>query len=85
MFGFVFKMFVLAIAFDKLNEIPLKCVSLKNQECKIRPAAIKTSLYLTLTIFLSINVVVVVMKLMIHMLNYLSLMLLKAWLSKSLI
>ena len=85
MFGFVFKMFVLAIAFDKLNEIPVKCVSLKNQECKIRPAIIKTSLYLTLTIFLSINVVVVVIKLMIHMLNYLSLMLLKAWLSKSLI
>ena len=78
MFGFVFKMFVLAIAFDKLNEIPVKCVLLKNQECKIRPAIIKTSLYLTLTIFLSINVVVVVIKLMIHMLNYLSLMLLKA-------
>ena len=77
MFGFIFKMFVLAIAFDRLNAIPLKCVSLKNQECKVRLAVIKTSLYLTLTVLLSINVVVVVIKLMIHMLNYLSLILLK--------
>ena len=40
MFGFIKRMFITAIAFigSNTNIIPLKCVSMNNQECKIRPA-----------------------------------------------
>ena len=41
MFGFIRKMFIVATGFIRLNIVnPLKCVSMNNQECKIRPAII---------------------------------------------
>ena len=44
MFKFLQKMFNVAIRFTGLNAVvnvnPLKCVSMKNQECKVRPAMI---------------------------------------------
>ena len=45
MFKFIFKMFIAVIGFiglnanaNPLNEVQLKCVSIKNQKCKVRPA-----------------------------------------------
>ena len=40
MFGLVKKIFAVAIGFVGLNinAIPLKCVSMNNQQCKVRPA-----------------------------------------------
>ena len=41
MFRFIKKMFFTAITFSNcntLNAIPLKCVSMNNQECKVRQA-----------------------------------------------
>ena len=40
MFGFIKKMFFTEMPFfscNALNEIPLKCVSMSNEECKVRP------------------------------------------------
>ena len=40
MFEFIKKMFVVTMSFfccNTLNAIPLKCVSVNNQECRIRP------------------------------------------------
>ena len=40
MFGFIKKSFITAMTFfspNVLNTIPLKCVSMSNQECKLRP------------------------------------------------
>ena len=40
MFGFIKKMFFTAMTFvscGALNAIPLKCVSMSDQECKVRP------------------------------------------------
>ena len=40
MFGFIKKIFITAMTFfscNALNTIPLKCVSMSNQECKLRP------------------------------------------------
>ena len=39
MFGFIKKMSSIAIGFIGLNvnAIPLKCVSMNNQECRVRP------------------------------------------------
>ena len=41
MFGFIKNMFIttmMFVGFGALNTIPLKCVSINNQECKARPA-----------------------------------------------
>ena len=43
MFGFVKKVFVVAMTFFSctvLNVNPLKCVSMNNQKCKVRPEII---------------------------------------------
>ena len=43
MFEFIKKMFVVTMSFfscNALNAIPLKCVSMNNQECRIRPEII---------------------------------------------
>ena len=42
MFGFIMKIFILIIGLIglSLNVIPLTCVSMSNQECKIRPVII---------------------------------------------
>ena len=43
MFGFIQKVFVVAInifSYNVLNVYSLKCVSMSNQECKIRPQII---------------------------------------------
>ena len=43
MFGFIKKVFVVAMTFfgcNALNVDPLKCVSMNNQQCKIRPQKI---------------------------------------------
>ena len=38
MFGFIKKSFFTAMAFVGCGAIPLKCVSMSDQECKVRPA-----------------------------------------------
>ena len=46
MFGFIKKLFVVAVKFfdcNVLNEYPLKCVSMNNQECKIRQKIINAN------------------------------------------
>ena len=46
MFRFIKKVFVVAMTFfsyNVLNVNPLKCVSLNNQECKIRPEIINVN------------------------------------------
>ena len=43
MFGFIKKMFFVVAGFVILNTIPLKYVSMNNQECKVRPATINVN------------------------------------------
>ena len=82
MFGFIKKMFIRVIGFvgSNKNIIPLKCVSMNNQECKIRPAIMDINsngpLFYHYSVLVN-NAVAVVMILIIHMLNYVFLMLLK--------
>ena len=55
MFGFIMKIFILIIGLIglNLNVIPLKCVSMSNQECKIRPVIININIKsIILTVFL---------------------------------
>ena len=41
MFGYIKKTFIAAIGFIGLNgHIALKCVSMNNQECRVRPAIV---------------------------------------------
>ena len=77
MFGFIKKWFFIAVTFFSCNA--LKCVSMNNQECKIRPEILninsnELSFY---PYSIEINRVVVIIILMIHMLNYVFLMLLR--------
>ena len=77
MFGFIKKWFFIAVTFFNCNA--LKCVSMNNQECKIRPEILninsnELSFY---PYSIEINRVVVMIILMIHMLNYVFLMLLR--------
>ena len=62
-----------------LNAIPLSCISMKNQECQVRPEIISTepvlNPYLILLVLKQVNVVAVVVILMIHMQKYVFLML----------
>ena len=46
MFGFIEKMFLVTMPFFSytLNSIPLKCVSMNNQKCRIRPGIINTNI-----------------------------------------
>ena len=69
----------LAILSDFTNTNPLlKCISMKNQECKVRPEIINVNsneLYFILLVLKQINVAAVVIILMIHMQKYVFLML----------
>ena len=68
-----------------LNTVPLIYVSVNNQECKMRLEIINISsnepLFYPYSIK-QVNVVTVVVILMIHIQNYVFLMLLKTWMSK---
>ena len=83
MFWFVKQIFVSAMVLfscNLLNVNPLKCVSINKQECKIRPEIIvfinnEPSFYLNNVKI--VNVVGVMIISMIHMQNYVFLMLLK--------
>ena len=83
MFRFVKPIFVSTMIFfgcDLLNVNLLECVSMNNQECKVRPEVVNvmvTSLYFILFVLKQVNVVVVVTILMILMQNFVFLMLLK--------
>ena len=72
MFRFVKQIFVSTIMiFGSLSSVnSLECVSLKNQECKIRPEIVDVSGNIPifyLLVLRQINVVVIVIILMIHM------------------
>ena len=72
MFKFVKKyIFIgLTVLSNFTNVIPLSCISMKNQECKVRPEIIMLivmNLYFILLVLKQVNVVVVVTILMIHM------------------
>ena len=75
MFKFVKKhIFIgLTVLSNFTNVIPLSCISMKNQECKVRPEIIMLivmNLYFILLVLKQVNVVVVVIILMIHMQKY---------------
>ena len=71
MFRFVRQIFISALMyFGNLWCVnPLKCISMKNQECKVM------ILYLTLLVLRQINVVATVIILVIHMQEFVSQML----------
>ena len=82
MFGFIKNYFFTAMIFgcNVWNVIPLKYVSMSNQECKVRPEIINLTvmnLHYILTEFLKINEVAVVITIIIHKQNNVFLMLLK--------
>ena len=60
-----------------LNAIPLSCISLRNQECKVRPkiADINSNNPIFYPFSIKINVVVAVITLIIHMQKFLFLIL----------
>ena len=63
-----------------LNAIPLICISMNNQECKVRPEIINVNSdepYFILLVLKQVNAVVVVTVSMIHMQKYMFLTLLK--------
>ena len=72
MFKFVKKVFFigLTILSNFANVIPLSCISMNNQECKVRPETINVN-----RILKQVNVEVVVLTLMNHMQKYVFLML----------
>ena len=48
MFGFIKKVFVVAISYFSgitLSATPLKCFSINNQECKVRPEIVNVNSY----------------------------------------
>ena len=45
MFGFVKQIFISAMMFFSCNLLSVKCVSMNNQECKIRPEIININLW----------------------------------------
>ena len=58
--------------FTNVNSL-LNCISMKNQECKVRPEIINVNsneLYFILLVLKQINVAAVVIILMIHMQKY---------------
>ena len=80
MFKSVKKVFFirLTILSNLTNVIPLSCISMKNQECKVRPEIINVNSNEPFFIFLilkQVNVEVAVIILMIHMQKYVFLML----------
>ena len=80
MFKSVKKVFFirLTILSNLTNVIPLSCISMKNQECKVRPEIINVNSNEPFFIFLilkQVNVEVAVIILMIHVQKYVFLML----------
>ena len=73
---------------NSLNAVP-ECISMNNEECKIRPEVINISsnelLFYTYIIKVKLNTVAVVIMLMIHIQNYAFLMLVRTWILKYLI
>ena len=66
MFKFLKKCFFIGVIVlsNFTNVIPLSCISMKNQECKVRPKIIMLivmNLYLILLVLKQVNVAVVVM------------------------
>ena len=76
MFGFIKICFFIAIAFSRnvLNTNSFECVSMNNQKCKIRSELINVNT--NEPVFYPYKKAVLIL-LMIHMLNYMFLMLLK--------
>ena len=82
MFGFIKKVFFTGLTIlSTLSSVnPLKCISMNNQECKVRPElsmSTLVSLYFFLLVLKQVNAVVVVIISMIPMENCVFLMLLK--------
>ena len=75
LFEFIKKIFTVTMTFLVLNINSLECVSMNNQECKIRSEIM--SLCSILSVLKQINAVEVVIILMIHMLDYVFQILLK--------
>ena len=75
MFAFIKKVFCIGSLFlsSLVRATSLSCISMKNQECKVRPEIINVNSNEPISILLvlkQINVVVVVIILMIHMQKY---------------
>ena len=68
--------------FNVLNADSLKCVSINNQDCKIRP---EITIINPCFILISLSAKAVVIQSMIHMLKYVFLTILKTQMSKYLI
>ena len=80
MFRFIKQIIVSALMFfDSLSNVnSLECISMKNQECKVRPEIVNVTLiilYFTLLVLRQINVVAIVIILLIHMQEFVSLIL----------
>ena len=73
MFVFIKKMFYIESLFlsSLVSTTSLNCISMKNQECKVRPEIINVNsnepIYFILLVLKQLNVVVVVIILIIHM------------------
>ena len=79
MFVFIKTIFLTALAFlsSLVRTIPLSCISMNNQVCKVRPQTmilIVMSLYFILLVLEQVNVVAVVITSMIPMQKYVFLM-----------
>ena len=87
MFEFIKKMFIMAMTFVGCGA--LKCVSMIDQECKVRPAMINIisnePLFYRCSILVKKNAVVTAIILIICMLNYVFLKFLNTSISKYLI
>ena len=75
MFAFIKKVFCIGSLFlsSLVRATSLSCISMKNQECKVRPEIINVNsneLYFILLVLKQINVAAVVIILMIHMQKY---------------
>ena len=75
-------MFISSLMFlGSLSSVnPLECISMKNQECKVRPEIVNVILiilYFTLLVLRQINVVAIVIISMIHMQKFVFLILKK--------
>ena len=80
MFKFIKQIFITSLMFfGSLSSVnPLECISMKNQECKVRPEIVNVILiilYFTLLVSRQINVVAIVIILLIHMQEFVSLIL----------
>ena len=80
MFKFIKQIFISSLVFSSsLSSVnPLECISMKNQECKVRPEIVNVILiilYFTLLVSRQINVVAIVIILLIHMQEFVSLIL----------